>query len=417
MALERNIAGRPLWADVSRGALAGNLRAIRNYLECNAPICSGNNGFRPNSYKRVRILAVVKGNGYGHGAVSAARVFAAEGVNWFGVTCSAEGAELRESGIRKPILVLTGFWDGEEQQLIDFNLTPAVTHCSQLIRLEKAARAAPRLRRPFGFHLKIDTGMNRLGISIDSIDCVARTLSNCPHLRLAGTFTHFAASEDFTSSQTEEQECVFRLAITQLRKHRLSPGLVHMANSAAAIFRPGTRMDMIRAGTVLYGYHQRYNPCSMKADAERSLQLRPALSLRTQIIGLKDVPAGSGVGYNARFRATRPTRVAVIAAGYADCLPYNLSEFGGLVSLKGKLVPVVGAVSMDLATLDVSKVEDVRLGDVVTIYGSRASTSAKYCHGPSDACLDASEIAARLGMKTSAVLSMISKRVPRIYVA
>jgi alanine racemase len=417
MADEIKISGRPLWTEVSTGALAENLREVRKYLDGHAPADLRGREDQPNRLRRVRILAVVKGNAYGHGAVSAARVFANEGVDWFGVTCSAEGIELREGGIRKPILVLTGFWEGEEQQLIEFNLTPAVTHCSQLTRLEKAARrAAPKLRRQVGFHLKIDSGMNRLGISVESINCLAQTLSDCPHLRLSGTFTHFAASEDFTSSQTAEQECVFRAALAHLRQRRLFPGLVHMANSAAAIFRPETWMDMIRPGTILYGYHQRYNPCSMKADALRSVQLRPALSFRTRIIGLKDVPVGSGVGYNARFRASRPTRIAVIAAGYADGLPHNLSNCG-LVTLKGKLVPVVGSVSMDLATIDVSQVDDVHIGDIVTIYGPQSSALEGPCNTPCEQGLDASEIAARLGMRTSAVLCMISKRVPRIYVA
>jgi alanine racemase len=403
-----NIGGRPLWAEVSTSALAGNLGALRSYLDLNATEPRLKDEVRCG--KRVRILAVVKGNAYGHGGANAAKVFAKEGADWFGVTCSAEGVELREAGIRQPILVLTGFWDGEEDRLIEFNLTPAVTHCSQLVRLEKAARgAASKVRHRLGFHLKIDTGMNRLGIPIGSIDCVAQTLSNCPHLRLTGTFTHLAASEDFTSSQTEEQEAVFRAALGELRARGLSAGIVHMANSAAAIFRPHTWMDMIRPGTILYGYHPRYNPCSMKDQA--GLQLRPALTLRTRIISLRSVPAGSGVGYNARFRATRTTQVAVIAAGYADCLPYNFGNCGQ-VRVKGKIVRVIGAVSMDLAMLDVTEVDGVRIGDSVEIYGPRNCAVERECN-----TFDASDVAARLGMRTSAMLCLISKRVPRIYVA
>jgi alanine racemase len=177
------IEGRPVWAEIHTRALESNLRAIRRHLDSGTPAYPRTRADKGNvTRKRVQILAVVKGDGYGHGAVGAATAFAKAGADWFGVTCTAEGAELRDSGVRKPILVLTGFWDGEEERLIEFNLTPAVTHCSQLLRLERAARAARRLRGPLGFHLKIDTGMNRLGISPDSIDCLVRTLCVCPHL-------------------------------------------------------------------------------------------------------------------------------------------------------------------------------------------------------------------------------------------
>src|SRR5262249_38978296 len=163
-----------VWAEVCIRALEANLRDIRRYLDAGA---SHNNGGQKEktceARRRVRILAVVKGDAYGHGAIGAGKVFAKAGADWFGGACSAKGAELRENGIRKPILVLTGYWDGEEQHLVEFDLTPAVSNCRQLIRLERAAlRAARRRRGALNVHLKIDSGMHRLGIPADSIDCV-----------------------------------------------------------------------------------------------------------------------------------------------------------------------------------------------------------------------------------------------------
>lgn len=413
MPCEIKIEGRPIWAEIHTHALQANLRAIRRHLDSSAP-AEARSGAKKETetHKRVRILAVVKGDGYGHGAAGAAKAFAKAGADWFGVTCSAEGAELRESGIHKPILVLIGFWDGEEQRLIEFNLTPAVTHCSQLLRLERVARrAARRLRGALGFHVKIDSGMNRLGISPDSIDCLARTLGDCPHLRLTGTFTHFASSEDFTSPQTCEQKRVFLSALDHMRARKLSPGLVHMANSAAVISRPETWMDMVRPGTNLYGYHQNYNPPQMRDDAMRQVRLEPALSFRTRVVLLRDVPAGGGVGYNARFRAAHPARIAVLAAGYADGVPRSLSDCGRVI-VKGKFVPLAGIVSMDLAAVDVTSIEDVRVGDIATIYGPDSAGAGTSLEA---ATQDASDVARLLGTKASDVLCMLGKRVPRIY--
>lgn len=408
------IEGRPVWAEIHTRALESNLRAIRRHLDSGA--CAharkhAEQGKETIKRKRVQILAVVKGDGYGHGAVGAAMAFAKAGADWFGVTCAAEGAELRESGVRKPILVLTGFWDGEEESLIEFNLTPAVTHCSQLLRLERAARAVRRLRGPLGFHLKIDTGMNRLGISPESIDCLARTLYDCPHLRLTGTFTHLASSEDFTSPQTCEQKRIFLAALDRVRGCKLSPGLVHMANSAAVTLRPETWMDMVRPGAHLYGYHQNYNPPQMREHAMRKLRLEPALSFRTRVVALKDVPRGSAVGYNGRCRAAQPMRIAILAAGYGDGVPRRLSNCGRVI-LRGKFAPVVGIVSMDLTAVDVTSIEDACVGDVATIYGPDPTVTAA---SPRGATQDASDVARMLGTRASDLLCMLGKRVPRIY--
>ncbi len=386
--------GRPVWAEVQLGALTHNLRLIKRYVN-SQPTASG---------RECKVLAVVKANAYGHGAVRVAKAMAKARADWFGVTCTAEGAELRESGIRQPILVLAGVWAGEEQRLLEHRLTPAITGCEQLRHLERAAARAKRgLRGPFGFHLKIDTGMNRLGVSPFDLDRYARELAACPHLRQEGTFTHFASSEVFTSEQTDQQEKIFARALARLTELGVPRGIVHMANSAAVAARPSTWADMVRPGAVLYGYHQFYDPPARKAESEARLPLLPALALRARVISLREVAAGQGVGYNARFVPQRPSKVAVIAAGYADGLARALGNRGRLI-LHGRFAPLVGVVSMDLAMVDVTGIEGVALGDVATIYGA---------DGPAEQYV--SDVAGSLGTVTSDLLCALGKRVPRFY--
>ena len=383
--------GRPIWAEIRLGALTRNLRAIRKRV--NPP------GTPTNA--RRKILAVVKANAYGHGAVPVARALAGAGTDWFGVTCSAEGMELRRGGIRDRILLLTGFWPGEEKHIIDHRLTPAVTRCEQLRLLE---RAAARARRgPVAFHLKIDSGMNRLGIAPSDVPCVARTLADCPHLKLEGIFTHFASSEVFTDEKTEEQQQVFMRALEHLRSLGVEAPLIHLANSGGIATRPATWANMVRPGLILYGYHQSYDPPDRNSVAAKALPLHPVLSLRTRVISLRDVPVGQGVGYNGRWVASRPSRVDVIAAGYADGLPRALTNRGRLI-VRGQFVPMVGTVSMDLTAADVTEIPEVRIGDVVTIYGDDGQAS-----------LPISEVARLVGTVTSDLCCAIGQRVPRFY--
>src|SRR5437879_11986426 len=247
--------GRPVWAEIRLSALAHNMKAIRRHVNP-----AGQSGSRPPR----KILAVVKANAYGHGAVPVARALARAGADWFGVTCTAEGIELHEGKIRKPILVLTGFWPGEEQRLIEHELTPAITRCEQLGLLE---RAAARARRRIKFHVKFQTGMNRLGLSASDVPCFARTLVSCPHIECEGVFTHFASSEVFTDDRVEQQQKEFECILEDLRRLGVSAPLIHLANSAAVASRPATWANMVRPGLVLYGYDQSYEPPDLTAHA------------------------------------------------------------------------------------------------------------------------------------------------------
>ncbi len=393
----RNEVRRPVWAEVSLSALKENLRAIRNYVN-------------PAEEKRKtprKILSIVKGNGYGHGGPEVAKALEKAGSDWFGVTCTDEGIAVRKAGVRKPILILTGFVPGEESRLVEHDLTAAIHRCEQLALLERAAARKGRRKR-VSFHVKIDTGMNRLGISSRDMECFARQLAKCKHLQLTGIFSHFASSEVFTDTavgrQTREQEQRFYAALDRLRALGIDPGIVHLANSAAIVTRPETWADMVRPGAILYGYHPGYDPAEKREEAEARLPLKPVMSLRAKIINIRNVPEGAGVGYNATFVAKRPSRIGVLAAGYGDGIHRSLGNRGSVL-LRGKLLPIVGIISMDVTMIDVTDIEGVQLGDVATIYGTDGAQS-----------LPANRVARSIGTVTSDLLCAVSQRVPRLYV-
>jgi alanine racemase len=393
-----SVEGRPVWAEVSTSALADNLRAIRDYV---------NPATEQRKTPRL-VLSIVKGNGYGHGGPQVAKILEKAGSDWFGVTSTSEGTEVRKAGVRKPILVLTGFWPGEEENLLKHNLTPVVHRCEQLAALNRAA-SKKGSRHPFSFHLKMDTGMNRLGIAPSDVDCFARQLAKCRHVQLGGVLTHFASSEAFTPSaqgeQTREQEEHFFVALERLRALGVDPGIVHLANSAAIAVRPETWADMVRPGVILYGYHPGFDPPEQRQEAEQRLPLKPVMSLRTRVISLRRVPAGTSVGYGAKFVTERPSVIGVLAAGYGDGVHRSLGN-RGCVLVRGKLAPIVGIVSMDVTMIDVTDAPGVEVGEIVTIYGVDGETVHP-----------ASQVARSIGTVTSDLLCAVSARVPRLYVS
>jgi alanine racemase len=381
-----HLNGRPVWAEISLEAILHNLGVVRRQIGA----------------KR-KVLAVVKSNAYGLGAVPIAKALEKQGVDWFGVTCGNEGVDLRESGIGKRILILTGFWPGEEKRLIESRLTPTVTRVEDVAHLNRAAKSARSKSRPWPFHLKINTGMNRLGISPSDIDAFAGELARSKHVALEGTFTHLASSEDFESRQSEDQEAVFRDCLHRLRARGISPGIVHMANSAAICARPSTWFDMVRPGAILYGYYQSFAPAAIDQDVRKRLLLKPCLSLRARIIALRDISAGQPVGYGARYTSAAPSRIAVINAGYADGIVRQRTNRGCAI-VRGCRVPLVGVISMDLTILDVTGVPGAALGDVVTVYGRDGQAEIRV-----------SDVARELNTVTSELLCAVGGRVARYY--
>ena len=389
---------RPVWAEISLSALKRNLNAIRAFV--NPP---GEKRKTPR-----RVLCIVKGNGYGHGGPQVAKALEKFGADWFGITCTEEGIAVRKAGVKGPVLILTSFVPGEEPHLLKHNLTPVIHRCEQLAVLNRAAVRHAK-RKPVVFHLKIDSGMNRLGISPESMGCFAAQLAKCRNLKLGGVFTHFASSGVFLDSlagrQTSEQEEKFFAALERLKKLGLDPGIVHLANSAAIASRPETWADMVRPGAILYGYHPGYDPTELREESERKLPLKPVMSLRSRIISLRDVPAGQGVGYDSTFVTSRASKIAVLAAGYGDGIHRSLGN-KGKVLVRGTLAPIVGIVSMDVTMVDVTDVPEVSIGDVATIYGTEGN----------DVVL-ANRVARTIGTVTSDLLCAVSARVPRFYVS
>jgi alanine racemase len=394
----QNANGRPVWADVSLSALTDNLHAIRDFVN-------------PKSEKRTtprKVLCIVKGNGYGHGGPQVAKALEKAGADWFGVTGATEGEQLRKVGVRKPILALTSLWPGEEQQLLANKISPAIIRCEQLAAFDSAAAKHKLAKRSVDFHLKIDTGMNRLGIAPTDIDCFARQYEKSSRLKLEGVFTHFASSEVFdgpVAAQNRRQEESFHNAVERLRSLGIDPGIVHLANSAAIASRPETWADMVRPGAILYGYHPGYDPIERRAQAEKELPLCPVMSLRARIINIRNVPPGDGVGYGSKFLPARASKIAVLAAGYGDGIHRSLGNKGSVL-VRGVLAPIVGIVSMDVTMIDVTDVPDVALGDVATFYGTDG-----------EHVLPANLVARSIGTVTSDLLCAVSARVPRIYLA
>ncbi|HKS66234.1 MAG TPA: alanine racemase [Candidatus Acidoferrales bacterium] len=393
-----HVNGRPVWAEVSLKAILHNLRVIRRHV----------------GPKR-KVLAVVKSNAYGLGAAPIAKALEKAKIEWFGVTWANEGIELRDAGIRRRILILTGFWPGEEKRLINYGLTPAVTRLEDVAHLERSAASArdnpsnsrrgaanPKTGK-FRFHLKINTGMNRLGLSPSEIDAFAADLAKCKHIEIEGTFTHLASSEDLESPQGDDQERVFRQCLDRLRALGISPGIVHMANSGAICTRPSTWFDMVRPGAALYGYYQSFAPPQLMQEVRQNLPLEPCLSMRARIISIRDLPPGQGVGYGSRFVTEAPSRIAVINAGYADGIVRQRTNRGCAI-VRGRRVPLVGTISMDLTMLDVTSVSDAAIGDVVTIYGKDGNAQ-----------IVVSDVAREINTVTSELLCALGRRVPRYY--
>jgi alanine racemase len=391
-----DFTGRPVWAEISLSALAGNLQAIRDYVN-------------PASEKRKtprKVLCIVKGNAYGHGGAQTAKALEQFGADWFGAASSGEGVEIRKIGVRTPILVLGGFWPGEEKILLEHKLTPAIHRCEQLLSFEAAA--AKLHKKNASIQLKIDTGMNRLGLRPEEMHCFARQLAKCPHLSLTGTFTHFASSEVLCDlrpgAETRQQLERFQAAIERLRALGVDPGILHLANSAAIAALPETWGDMVRPGAVLYGYHPGFDPAELRTKFEAALRLQPVMSLRTRIINLRSIAAGESVGYSSSWTAQRPSRIAVLAAGYGDGIHRSLGNKGSVI-IRGQRAPMLGIISMDVTMVDVTDIPGATVGDIATVYGTVGRQA-----------YPANVIARSIGTVTSDLLSGVSQRVPRFYV-
>jgi alanine racemase len=336
-------------------------------------------------------MAVVKANAYGHGAVPVARMALEAGASWLGVSAPDEALELRRAGIDAPILNLAFTPEAAYPELVRQRISLSVWNREMLLKVEAAAQ---REAQPARLHLKVDTGMGRLGAAPGQAMVLAKAAGKGPHLRLEGLYTHLADADNpdpaYTEQQLERFEQV-RVAVTEHVQHEL---VVHAANSAALLRHPRARFGLVRPGILLYGAH----PVPGWSD----LALRPALTFRALVTRVQDVPAGSRIGYGLTWTAPAERTVATVAAGYADGVSRRLSN-RGLVLLRGRRCPIVGRISMDQLMVDATD-SGVRCGDAAVLLG-----------GDGAAGLPVDEVAAAQGGIAWEVFCAISARVPRYY--
>ncbi len=366
---------RPTWGEVDLDAVRANTRRLAALAEPAA------------------LLAVVKADGYGHGAVPVARATLDAGASWLGVALVEEGTALRAAGLEPPVLVLSEPPAAAAGHVVDARLTPVVYTEPGIEALAKAV-ADRSADDPLPVHLKVDTGMHRVGCSpADAANLVAAVQAR-PELRLEGICTHFAVADEPERPETRAQLEEFGRLIAGLERAGTCPPIVHAANSAGLLQFPEARFDLVRVGIALYG---------VAPGPGTAVALDPALSLRARVTYVKALPAGARLSYGLRYVLERPGRVATVPVGYADGVPRNLGLRGGEVLLHGRRYPIAGAVTMDQLMVDVGD-DDVEPGDEVVLLGTQGGDAIR-----------AEEWADRLGIIAYEVVTGIGPRVPRRY--
>lgn len=377
--MSSNIDLRPTAAMIDLNALADNFQSAKHYIGAD-----------------LNYMAVVKADGYGHGAAACALRLESEGVDWFGVALPEEGVELRLAGIKRPILCLGSFWPGQEHLIVKHRLTPVIGDERSAVALNLYSQ---QRQLTTDIHVKIDTGMGRVGIDHHAAAAFASSLGALAGLRVTGILTHFAAAEsaredEFTNLQIER----FSHACEAFRAAGHTPELVDLANSPAAIRHPASRGNLVRLGGALYGLIDDI----LAHDTDRPV-LRPVMSLVSKIAHLRSVKAGESLGYGRSFVTKCDSLIALVPIGYADGYPRGLSN-RGRASVRGQFIPVVGRISMDWTLFDVTGVEDVAVDDQIFLIGG------------ADSVVKASDLAGETGTIGYEITCGVSPRVPRIYV-
>jgi alanine racemase len=377
-------------AEIHLGAIAHNVRELRRITSPSA-----------------RFMAVVKANGYGHGAVPVAIRALQNGADALGAARIEEGIRLREAGISAPVLIFGYCHPDSAETLIDYDLTATVYSLQTAALLSDRATARGKSIR---VHIKIDTGMGRIGLLPDALgigpSAIAPPEALCgdiarifhlPGLEVEGIYTHFACADTADGAYTRQQLKLFLDVTDRLVLRGIHIPIRHAANSGALIGYPETHLNMVRPGICLYGLYP-------SADVDKSrVSLQPAMTLKAGIIQVKAVPPGFKISYGATFETDNPTRIATVSAGYADGVNRLLSSRGQML-VRGKRAPVVGRVCMDLTLIDVGHVPDASIGDEVVIFGRQDG-----------AMLHVDELAATCGTINYEVVTGISERVPRVY--
>ncbi|MBK7578617.1 MAG: alanine racemase [Myxococcales bacterium] len=367
---------RPTRAEINLANLRHNLRVLQR------------------SAGGAAVWGVLKADGYGHGAKAVARTLERAGATGLCVALLEEGIELREAGIRVPILVMGGYYGRALGELLRNDLTPIVFDPSHIEELADEVRYSSS--DPIRVHVKIDTGMGRLGVMPKDIGKLGASLLRHPEVQLQGLMTHFACAD--TGEGIDEQIDRFDAATATLRSMGINAELRHAANSAALLRSERARFDLVRPGIALFG---------VSPSEGLSSELRPVMRIQSQLIAVRELQAGMSVGYGANWKASRPSRVATVPMGYADGLSRGLSNKGHVL-VRGKRAPIVGVVSMDMIMVDVTDIDGARLGDEVVLLGSQK--------GPlGTGSISAEEMAKQLDTIPWEILTAVSRRVPRFY--
>ncbi|NFM45716.1 alanine racemase [Clostridium botulinum] len=371
---------RPVWEEVNLDNLSYNMRNIKNKVNCK------------------EIFAVVKANGYGHGALDISSTLLENGATRLSVACLSEAIELREGGITCPINILGITPPTLFEDIIDYNIEPVVFSYDYANQLSKAASLKNRIVKT---HIAVDTGMGRLGFdpTVESLEEIKR-IQDLSNIKIEGLCSHFSSSDENDKSYSEYQFKIFQNFRKKLIGINMKIPIYHMSNSAAIIDLPSTYLDAVRAGIILYGYYP-----SMEVNKE-NLHIKQVMTLKANIVHIKTIDSGKYVGYNRKFKTKRKSKIAILPLGYGDGYTRFLSNRGKVI-INGQYAPIVGNICMDQCMIDVTDIKEVKVGDEVIIIGKDNINNLRY---------DAEDIASKVGMTSGEIMSIISKRVPRVYI-
>ena len=366
------------WVEIDLAALTHNVKQLKNLLS-----------------PHTQLMAVVKADAYGHGAVAVSQTALSAGASWLGVATIPEGIELREAGIDAPILLLGATNTAQQVKAIaQWHLQPTICTAKQAMIFSQVLVS---LNQSLPVHAKLDTGMSRLGAPWQEATEFVQLVKGLPNLKLASVYSHLATADSLDTAVMKEQHDRFKWAIGQIKTAGINPSSWHLANSAAALADPDLHYDLVRVGLATYGLYP-------APHLQNVVDLKPVMQVKARVTQVKTIEAGTGVSYGYQFIAQRQTKIAVVGVGYADGIPRNLSN-KMQVLIGGKFVAQVGAVTMDQLMLDVTDIPDLEVGEVVTLLGKDGENQ-----------ITADDWAATLGTISWEVLCGFKHRLPRVAV-
>lgn len=342
-----------------------------------------------------KIMAIVKADAYGHGALEVAKTCLYNGASWLGVATSDEAVYLRKNNIFEPILILSYTIQSKFEDIINYNLTQTI-YCYEIAK--ELSKVATKLKKTVDVHIKIDTGMGRLGFfpNSESLKEIIM-ISKLPFLKITGVYTHFATSDAKNKDFSKEQFNKFKCFLDELKKNGISDIITHSSNSGAILDLEDFYLDMVRAGIIIYGAYP-------SNEVDTSMNILPAMSLKTHISFIKEVPAGTSVGYNRTYFTDKPTKIATVPVGYADGYSRIMSNKSNVI-INGQLAPVIGNICMDQMMLDVTHIKNININDTVILLGEDKNLK-----------ISAEDLAVLQGTINYEVFCSIGKRVPRVYI-